>query len=446
MPHSVQIAFLNRLCSSKEQFLKQDCATTVAGSVTNSAPSSDAGNLFDKDSLFEEHIPVSRAPLAGSSSSALHPFVKRLPSSGVPCATSSSMLCTWSNLDKVPMDYPDLLSKFGMCHHEKTMYSFVQAMHSDKNAMTPICVGELYHGCSNASCLAAEVRLGLQSTSLVPGKISAQYAHTITSCNEFIDKVTQIWALELAANLLFHQTLYLPIQANTSWRFLATFKVFLSAVNTGDASFYLPLAAAACHFMWYTPDSYQPGQPGYTGCCLEHYQALAYQLWVPLPMAYSYMEDTLIDCLSIGAAFSDHGGWGCLVPVIQLCLPLCNWSSMLQNSQLAWAQMLVILAHVRQRLEDYHYLFPAHECPVISIQHPTKHPCHSDPSCSTHDEQNANSNCQCFPFVLCIRVLIFSFSLLSFILGFYLFYLMYQFILIFLSSLALIFFVVTVLF
>ncbi|KAJ9049083.1 hypothetical protein DSO57_1028272 [Entomophthora muscae] len=89
-------------------------------------------------------------------------------------------------------------------------------------------------------------------------------------------------------------------------------------------------------------------------------------------MAYSYMEDALMDCLLIGAVFSACGGWGCLVPVSQLRLPLFNWSFMSQNSQLAWVQMLVILAHVRQRLDDDCYLFPAHKRPVISIQHPTK--------------------------------------------------------------------------
>ncbi|KAJ9089040.1 hypothetical protein DSO57_1016980 [Entomophthora muscae] len=59
---------------------------------------------------------------------------------------------------------------------------------------------------------------------------------------------------------------------------------------------------------------------------------------------------------------------------------------MSRNSQLAWAQMLVILAHVRQRLDDNHYLFPAHKRPVVNIQRPTKHHCRSDPSCSTRDE------------------------------------------------------------
>ncbi|KAJ9067909.1 hypothetical protein DSO57_1034131 [Entomophthora muscae] len=59
---------------------------------------------------------------------------------------------------------------------------------------------------------------------------------------------------------------------------------------------------------------------------------------------------------------------------------------MSQNSQLAWAQMLVILAHVCQRLNNNWYLLPVHERPVISIQHPAKHPCHTDPSCTTCDE------------------------------------------------------------
>ncbi|KAJ9076294.1 hypothetical protein DSO57_1027704 [Entomophthora muscae] len=98
------------------------------------------------------------------------------------------------------------------------------------------------------------------------------------------------------------------------------------------------------------------------------------------------MEDALMDCLSIGAVFSACGGWGCLVSVSQLRLPLCNWTSMLRNSQLAWAQMLVILAHMHQLLDDACYLFPAHKRPVVSIQCPTKHAHCSDPSCSTCEE------------------------------------------------------------
>ncbi|KAJ9065697.1 hypothetical protein DSO57_1016928 [Entomophthora muscae] len=92
------------------------------------------------------------------------------------------------------------------------------------------------------------------------------------------------------------------------------------------------------------------------------------------------MEEALMDCLSIGAAFSACGGWGLLVPMSQLRLPLCNWTSMSQNSQLAWSQMLVILVHVHQRLDNNCYLLPAHKRPVVNLQRPTKHPCHSDPS------------------------------------------------------------------
>ncbi|KAJ9067102.1 hypothetical protein DSO57_1003015 [Entomophthora muscae] len=102
------------------------------------------------------------------------------------------MLCTWCNSDKVPMDYPNLLSKFGVCHHKETMFSFVQAMHSNEDAMSPIRAGQLYHSQYDASCLAAEVRLGLQSASLAPGQISAQHAHTIVVVNCAINAIL-IW-------------------------------------------------------------------------------------------------------------------------------------------------------------------------------------------------------------------------------------------------------------
>ncbi|KAJ9088055.1 hypothetical protein DSO57_1026901 [Entomophthora muscae] len=244
MPCSVRIAFLNCLFSSKDQFCEQDCATTVAGSVPNSALSSDAGDLFEEDSLFDEPSPVPSTPPVCDPSGALRPFLQCLPSSGEPPATPLSMLCAWRNLDKVLMDYPNLLSKFSVCHHKKTMFSFVQAIHSNEDAMSPICASKLYHGQYDAFCLAAEVRLGLQSASLAPGQISPQHAHTIAICNSFIDEVVRIWALELAADPAFHQTLDLPIQDNSSRRFSATFKVFLLAVSTGDASLYFPLAAA----------------------------------------------------------------------------------------------------------------------------------------------------------------------------------------------------------
>ncbi|KAJ9072934.1 hypothetical protein DSO57_1021920 [Entomophthora muscae] len=116
MPHSVRIAFLNRLCSSKDQFCKQDSATTVAGSIPNSAPSSNVGDLFDKDSLFNEPLPITFTPTVLGPSSTLRPFLQHLLSSGEPPVTPFFMLCTWHNSDEVPMDYPNLLNKFGICH------------------------------------------------------------------------------------------------------------------------------------------------------------------------------------------------------------------------------------------------------------------------------------------------------------------------------------------
>ncbi|KAJ9075210.1 hypothetical protein DSO57_1039774 [Entomophthora muscae] len=352
MPRSVRIAFPNRLCSSKNQFCKQDCITTVAGSVLNSAPSSNIGDLFEEDSLFAKTSPSPSTPLVVVPSGTSHPFMQRLPSSGEPPATPSSMLCACCNLNKVPMDYPNLLSKFVVCHCKETIFSFVQSMHSDKDTMSPICAGELYQGRYNASCLAAEVRLGLQSASLAPDQISAQNAHTIAIQNEYIDEVAWIWSLELAAKPCVSSN---PGPSCPGQHQLALLSHFQGISFSSEYWQCQPLSSLGCRCVplhVICPNICQSGQPGYAGCCLEHYCALAYQLQVLLLLSYSYMEDTLMDCLLIGAAFSACGGWGCLVPVSQLCLLLCNWTSMLQNSQLAWSQMLVILVHMRQHLDD----------------------------------------------------------------------------------------------
>ncbi|KAJ9082364.1 hypothetical protein DSO57_1005229 [Entomophthora muscae] len=77
------------------------------------------------------------------------------------------------------------------------------------------------------------------------------------------------------------------------------------------------------------------------------------------------MKDALMNCLLIGAVFSACGGWGCLVPVSQLCLPPCNCASMSWDSQLDWAQMLVVLVHVHQCLDDDFYLFFPQKRPAL---------------------------------------------------------------------------------
>ncbi|KAJ9089727.1 hypothetical protein DSO57_1009732 [Entomophthora muscae] len=96
--------------------------------------------------------------------------------------------------------------------------------------------------------------------------------------------------------------------------------------------------------MWYPPEVCSSGAVGFAGCCLEHFCGLAYQSKVSLPACYYYMEDVLLNCLTIGSAFSACGRWGRLVIKGNLCLPLFGWTGMSRNSQLAWCQMLVALA------------------------------------------------------------------------------------------------------
>ncbi|KAJ9067348.1 hypothetical protein DSO57_1000260 [Entomophthora muscae] len=67
------------------------------------------------------------------------------------------------NVDSKFEDSPSLHSahcnsiiKFGFCHHEETMYSFVQALHSHEDAMTPIHAGKFYHSWYEESHLASE--------------------------------------------------------------------------------------------------------------------------------------------------------------------------------------------------------------------------------------------------------------------------------------------------
>ncbi|KAJ9077801.1 hypothetical protein DSO57_1013227 [Entomophthora muscae] len=52
---------------------------------------------------------------------------------------------------------------------------------------------------------------------------------------------------------------------------------------------------------------------GFAGRCLEHFYGLAYQSKDSFPACYSYMEDVLLDCLTIGSAFSACDRWGRLV-------------------------------------------------------------------------------------------------------------------------------------
>ncbi|KAJ9059302.1 hypothetical protein DSO57_1003920 [Entomophthora muscae] len=135
---------MNQLWASDNQFCKQDCKATVAGSEHSTAPNSNTVDYPDKGPMFKEVLPINNTHPFGNSSGAQYPFPQCLHSSGVSPATPSVMLCARCNLDEITIDYPDLLIKFGVCHSEETIYSFIQAMHSDKDTMTPICAGELY--------------------------------------------------------------------------------------------------------------------------------------------------------------------------------------------------------------------------------------------------------------------------------------------------------------
>ncbi|KAJ9083511.1 hypothetical protein DSO57_1033997 [Entomophthora muscae] len=126
-------------------------------------------------------------------------------------------------------------------------------------------------------------------------------------------------------------------------------------MKENNLQLYLPLAASVAHFMWYPPKVCSSGSVGFAGRCLEHFHGLAYQSKISLSTCYSYMEDVLLDCLTIGSAFSACGGRGRLVHEGNLCLPLCGWTSMSCNSQLAWCQMLVALAFVCNQMDNDEY-------------------------------------------------------------------------------------------
>ncbi|KAJ9053618.1 hypothetical protein DSO57_1022525 [Entomophthora muscae] len=90
------------------------------------------------------------------------------------------------------------------------------------------------------------------------------------------------------------------------------------------------------------------------------------------------MKDVLINCLTIGSVFSACGGWGRLVNKGNLCLPLCGWTGMSYNSQLAWCQMLVALAFVCNQIGKDEYKLVAPLVPLSASKRPCSTPsCHS---------------------------------------------------------------------
>ncbi|KAJ9090296.1 hypothetical protein DSO57_1003824 [Entomophthora muscae] len=72
------------------------------------------------------------------------------------------------------------------------------------------------------------------------------------------------------------------------------------------------------------------------------------------------MEDVLLDCLTMGSAFSAHGRWGSLVSEGNLCLSLCSWT--------------VALAFVHNQMDNKKYKL----VPLSAL----KHPCSAPNRCS----------------------------------------------------------------
>ncbi|KAJ9067385.1 hypothetical protein DSO57_1000294 [Entomophthora muscae] len=150
----------------------------------------------------------------------------------------------------------------------------------------------------------------------------------------------------------------------------------MQAVKNNNLQLYLSLAVSVAHFMWYPPKVCSSGAVGFAGHCLKHFCGLVYQSKVSLTACYFYMEDVLLNCLNIGSGFSACGGWGCLVSEGNLCLPLCSWTGMSSNSQLAWCQMLMALAFVCNQMDNNKYSLVAPLVPLSVL----KRPC-SSPNC-----------------------------------------------------------------
>ncbi|KAJ9078279.1 hypothetical protein DSO57_1008409 [Entomophthora muscae] len=127
---------------------------------------------------------------------------------------------------------------------------------------------------------------------------------------------------------------------------------------------------SVAHFMWYPSEACFSGAVGFAECCLKNFCGLAYQYKVSLPACYSYMEDVLLNCLTIGSAFSSCGSWGRLVSKGNLCLPLCGWK--------------MALAFVCNQIDNDKYKLVAPLVPLSVLKRPHSTPsCHSIPHLSS---------------------------------------------------------------
>ncbi|KAJ9070323.1 hypothetical protein DSO57_1009167 [Entomophthora muscae] len=311
MPCSFWVCFLNQLLPANSgQLRAQDFNTTVAGSEGGTITHAEGEE--DVDSIFAE-------------TEDLHDWTNNivLKTSSSSLATPSALLCACCNSEELPSAYPAIINWFKVSHHKETLYVYVQALFVKDNTVTPIQLRAYYHSSYDVEQLVEEVVLFLHVTTRDTSGFSLQHVYTITHCNQY------------PANSELPHTLGLDLQANTPCFFSLALRLFVQAVKDNNPQLHLPLAVSVTHFMWYPPKVCSSGTVGFAGRCLEHFCGPAYQSKVSLPACYSYMEDVLIDCLTIESAFSDCGGWGRLVSEGNLHLPLCSWTGMSCNSQLA---------------------------------------------------------------------------------------------------------------
>ncbi|KAJ9068801.1 hypothetical protein DSO57_1024991 [Entomophthora muscae] len=286
MPYSSWVWFLNQLLSANSCLLRaQDCDTMVAGSERGTVMHVEGGE--EVDSIFAE-----TENLQDWSNDIV------LETAFSPLATPSALLCACHNSED---------------QNKETLSVYVQALFAKDNTVTPIHLRAHYHSSYNVEQLIGEVDLCLHVTARDTSDFSLQHIYTITQRNQYICEVARIWALEQSANPELPCTLGPDLQANTPHCFSLALRLFVQAVKDNNLQLCLPLAVSVAHSMWYPPKGCSFGAVGFEGRCLEHFCRIAYQPKVFLPACHSYMEDVLLNCLTIGSAFSSCGGWGRLV-------------------------------------------------------------------------------------------------------------------------------------
>ncbi|KAJ9055047.1 hypothetical protein DSO57_1008085 [Entomophthora muscae] len=338
MPRSSWFCFLNQLLPVNScQLQAQDCNTTVVGSEHDTVT----------------HIEGEEEDLQDWSNNIILKTASSL------LATPSTLLFACCNSEELPSVYPAIINQFGVSHHKETLYVYVQALFAKDDAVIPIHLRACYHGSYNVEWLIGEVNLCLHVTAKDTSGFSLQHVYTITQRNQYICEVACIWALEQSANPELTRTLGLDLQDNAPHHFSLALLLFVQAVKDNNPQLYLPLDMSVAHFMWYPPKASLSVKGILAGMLHLH-------------------GGLLLDCLTICSAFSACGGWGSLVNKSNLWLPLCGWTGMPCNSQLAWCQMLVALAFVRNRMHSAEYKLVAPLVPLSA----SKYPCSASSCCS----------------------------------------------------------------